>query len=136
MRKRKRDEELSADSATGASELRGVPTTPSKPTLKAATEIPEEGEVETVTDSEPPRPKMEVEGQTQTDGTTKPEEQEVQDQLCAGVSSVSLDKCEQDASGFLNGKRDGFVHASRASEEGTEVENSPLGSPMHVDREI
>ena len=36
--------------------------------------IPEGGEVETVPDSEPSSPKMEVEEQTQTDETTKPEE--------------------------------------------------------------
>ena len=135
-RKRKRDEELSVDSAIEASESRETPTTTSKPTSKATTAVPEGDEVETIPDSEPSSPKMEVEEQTQTDETTKPEEQEVEIQLCAEVSSVSLDEHEQEGSDFQRGERDGSARASRVVVEGMEIDHSPPNSPMHVDREV
>jgi len=133
-RKRKRDEELSVDFAVEASESRGTPTTTSKPTSKATTAAPEGGEMDTVPDSEPSSPKMEVEEQTQTDEATKPEEQEVETQLCAEVSSVSLDEHDQERLDFRNGVRGGSVHVSRP--EGMEIDDSPPSSPMHVDREV
>ena len=135
-RKRKRDEEVSVESAIEASESRETPTTTSKPTSKAPTEIPEGGEIGAVLDSGPPSPGMEVEEQTQTDETTKPEEQEVETQLCAEVSSVSLDENEQDGSGFRKGKRRNSSHVSSVTGEGMEIDDSPLSSPMHVDRDV
>lgn len=72
---------------------------------------------------------METGEQTQTDETTKPEEQEVEIQLCAEVSSVSLDEQE-----FQKYERDDSVPASH--EEGMEIDNSPPASPMPVDREV
>lgn len=77
---------------------------------------------------------MELEEQTQTDETTKPEEQEVESQLCAEVSSVSLD--EQEGSHFWKGEQDDSVRASRVDQEGMEIDNSPPASPMPVDREV
>ena len=135
-RKRKREEELLADSAIEAPELRETPTTTSKPTSKATTAIPEGGEAETIPDSRPPSPGMEVEEQTQTDETTKPEEQEVETQLCAEVSSVSLDEHEQEGPDFRKGERNVFVRASGLVGEYMEIDDSPLNSPMHVDREV
>jgi len=125
-RKRKRDEERSVDSTIEASESRETPITTSKPTSKATTEIPDGGEVETIPDSEPSSPKMEVQEQTQTDETTKPEEQEVEIQLCAEVSSVSLDEHDQE----------GSARASHVVMEGMEIDRSPPSSPMRVDREV
>jgi len=92
--------------------------------------------METVPDSEPSSPKMEVEEQTQTDETAKPEEQEVEIQLCAEVSSVSLDEHEQEGSDIRNGERDGSIHESRVAGEGMEIDDSPLNSPIHVCREV
>lgn len=135
-RKRKRDEELSIDSAIEASELRETPTTVSKPTSKATTGIPEQGEMEIVPDSERSDPGMEVEEQTQTDETTKPEEQEVETQLCAEVSSVSLDEHEQEGSELCRGERDVSTRTSSVVGEEMEVDDSPLNSPMRVDREV
>ena len=135
-RKRKRDEELSIDSAIEASESRETPTTTSKPASKATTEVSERGEVEIIPDSEPSSPKREVEEETQTDETTKPEEQEVETQLCAEVSSVSLDEHEQEGPGSRNDEQDGSVHVHRMEVECMDIDKSPPGSPMHVDREV
>jgi hypothetical protein len=77
---------------------------------------------------------MELEEQTQTDETTKPEEQEVEIQLCAEVSSVSLD--EQEGVHFPNCGQDDSSRASHLGEEGMEIDNSPPASPMPVDREV
>jgi len=121
-RKRKRDEELSVDSAIEASELRETPSTTSKPTSKVTTEISGVSEIEIVLDSRSSSPRMEVEEQTQTDETTKPEEQEVESQLCADVSSVSLGEHEQEGSDDREG-----------AGEAMEIDDSPLTSPMHVD---
>ena len=90
--------------------------------------------MDTVPDSEPSSPKMEVEEQTQTDEATKPEEQEVETQLCAEVSSVSLDEHDQERLDSRTCERDGSVHVSRP--EGMEIDDSPPNSPMHVDREV
>jgi hypothetical protein len=79
---------------------------------------------------------MDVEEQTQTDETTKPEEQEVETQLCADVSSVSLDEREQEWSDSRKGEQDDFVHASPVVGERMEIDGSPPSSPMHVDREV
>ena len=114
------------------SESRETPTTASKPTSKATTEIPEGGEIETIPDSEPLR--MEFEEQTQTDETTKPEEHEVETQLCAEVSSVSLD--EQEGLHMWKGEQDFSERTLRADKEGMEIDNSPPASPMPVDREV
>ena len=135
-RKRKRDEELSVESAIEASESRETPTTTSKPTSKATTEIPGVGETDLVPDSRPSSPRMEVEEQTQTDETTKPEEQEVESQLCADVSSVSLDERDQEGSDHRKGMRDDPTHVSCMVEEAMEIDDSPLNSPMHVDRAV
>ncbi|KAF9777986.1 hypothetical protein BJ322DRAFT_1114528 [Thelephora terrestris] len=129
-RKRKRDEELSIE----ASESRDTPTTTSKPTSKAATEVPDGGEVEIIPDSEPSSPKMELEEQTQTDETTKPEEQEVEIQLCAEVSSVSLD--EHEGSHIRKLEQGDSAHTSCVDEEDMEVDNSAPASPMPLDREV
>ena len=118
------------------SESRETPTTTSKPTSKATTEAPEGDGVEIVPDSEPSSPKMEAEEQTQTDETTKPEEQEVEIQLCADVSSVSLDEHEREGPGSHNDEQDGFVNVSRTEVECMEVDASPPSSPMHIDREV
>ena len=131
-RKRKRDEELSVDFAIEASESRETPTTTSNPASKATTEVPEGDEVEIIPDSEPSSPKM---GQTQTDETTKPEEQEVEIQLCAEVSSVSLDEHEQ-GPGSRNDEQGGSVHMFPMDVECVEIDNSPPNSPMVVDREV
>ena len=130
-RKRKRDEEHLIDSVIEASELGQTPTTTSKPTSKAATEVPEGGQIETVPGSESSSPKMEVEEQTQTDETTKPEEQEVEIQLCAEVSSVSLDEREQDGPDSRKGEQDDSV-----VEEVMEIDDFPPASPMRVDRQV
>ena len=135
-RKRKRDEEPSVDSAVEASESIETPTTVSKPTSKIMAKIPEGGEVETVPDSEPSSPKMEVEEQTQTDETTKPEEREVEIQLCAEVSSVSLDEHEQERTDSRNSERDGSAHVSCVEMECMEIDHSPPRSPMHIDRKV
>ena len=135
-RKRKRDEELSVDSAIEVSESRETPTTTSKPASKATTEAPEGDGVETVPDSEPSSPKIEAEEQTQTDETTKPEEQEVEIQLCADVSSVSLDEHEREGPGSHNDGQGGFVHVPRMEVECMEIDASPPSSPMHIDREV
>ena len=127
-RKRKREEELFVE----ASESRETPTVASKSTSKATTETPEGGEIETIPDSEPSSPRMEFEEQTQTDETTKPEEREVEIQLCAEVSSVSLDEHE----GTRNYDQDDLSRTSRGDEEGMEIDNSPPASPMPVDREV
>jgi len=92
--------------------------------------------METVPDSEPSSPKMEVEEQTQTDETAKPEEQEVEIQLCAEVSSVSLDEHEQEGSDIRNGERDDSIHQSHVAGEVMEIDDLPLSSPMHVYREV
>ena len=109
-RKRKRDEELSVDSTIEPSEPGETPITASKPASEATTEVPDEA--------------------------AKPEEQEVENQLCAEVSSVSLDEHEQEASDFRNGERGGSANASLLEEEGMEIDNSTPNSPMHVDREV
>ena len=123
-RKRKRDEELSVDSAIEASELRETPTTTSGSASKATTEILGVSETEIVPGSRSSSPRMEVEEQTQADETTKPEEQEVESQLCADVSSVSLGEHEQEGSDHQEGG------------EAMEIDDSPLVSPMHVDRAV
>ena len=79
---------------------------------------------------------MEVEEQTQTDETTKPEEQEVESQLCADVSSVSLGEYEQEGSDHQDGVRDDPMHMPCAVGEAMEIDDSPLISPMHVDRAV
>ena len=135
-RKRKRDEELSVDSAIEASELRETPTTTSKPASKATTEIPGVSEMEIVPGSGSSSPRMEVEEQTQTDDATKPEEQEVESQLCADVSSVSLGEHEQEGSDHQEGVRNDPMHMSCTVGEAMEVDDSPLISPMHVDRAV
>ena len=109
-RKRKRDEELSADSTIEVSKLRETPITASKPASEATTEVPDEA--------------------------AKPEEQEVENQLCAEVSSVSLDEHEQEASDSRNSKRGGSAKPSLLEDEGMEIDNSTPNSPMHVDREV
>ena len=134
-RKRKRDEELSIDSAIEASESRETPTTTSKPASKAVTEVLEGGEIEIIPDSEPSSPKMEVEEQTQTDETTKPEEQEVETQLCAEVSSVSLDEHDKEGPGSRNGEQVGSVSVPHKVDY-MEIDNSPPRSPMPVDRAV
>lgn len=137
-RKRKRDEELSVDSVIEASELRETPTTTSKPTSKATTtEIPGVSEMEIIPGSRSsPRMEVEVEEQTQTDETTKPEEQEVESQLCADVSSVSLGEHEQEGSDHQDGVRDDPMHMPCAVGDAMEIDDSPLVSPMHVDRAV
>ena len=135
-RKRKRDEELSVDSAIEASESRETPTTASKPTSKATTEVLGVEEIEITPESRPSSPRMEIEEQTQTNETTKPEEQEVESQLCADVSSVSLDEREQEGSDHRNGVRDDPMCMPCAVEEAMEIDDSPLSSPMHVDRVV
>jgi hypothetical protein len=109
-RKRKRDEELSVNSTVETSKLRGSPITASKPASETTTEVPDEA--------------------------AKPEEQEVENQLCAEVSSVSLDEHEQEASDFRNGERGGSANPSVLEGEGMEVDDSTPNSPMHVDREV
>ena len=79
---------------------------------------------------------VEVEEQTQTDDTTKPEEQEVESQLCAEVSSVSLDEHEQERSDSRRGERDDSAHASCVVGEGMEIDDSPLSSPMRMDFDV
>lgn len=133
-RKRKREEELSVDSALEASESRETPTTASKPASKATTETREGGEIETIPDSEPASPRMELEEPTQTDETAKPEEQEVETQLCAEVSSVSLD--EREGSNLRKDERDDSAYTSRADGDSMEIDDSPPASPMPVDREV
>lgn len=71
---------------------------------------------------------------TQTDETIKPEEQEVEIQLCADVSSVSLD--EQEGLHFRKGEQDDSGRTSRVDEEGMVIDNSPPASPMPVDLEV
>ena len=90
--------------------------------------------MEIIPDSEPSSPRMESEERTQTDETTKPEEQEVEIQLCAEVSSVSLD--EYEGIHFRNYDQDNSSRTSRGDEEGMEIDNSPPPSPMPVDREV
>lgn len=87
--------------------------------------------METIPDSEPASPSIEFEEQTQTDETAKPEEREVEAQLCADVSSVSLDGHE--GSHFRESES---AHASLEGEEGMEIDNSPLASPMPIGREV
>ena len=128
-RKRKRDEERSVDSAVEASESRETPTTTSKPTSKATTEVLHADEMEIISASELTNSILEFEEQTQTDETSKPEEQEVETQLCLDVSSVSLD--EHDGSHIQKGEQDGSIHG-----ESMEIDYSPPVSPMPVDREV
>lgn len=125
-RKRKREEP-----SVEPSESRETPTTTSKPTSKAATEIPEGGEMEMIPDSEQLCPDMELEERTQTDEASKPEEREVENQLCVEVSSVSID--DQDEPRIRRGGRDDSANASHVD---MEVDNSPPVSPMPVDREV
>lgn len=77
---------------------------------------------------------MELEEQTQTDDTNKPEEREVERQLCVDVGSVSLGEREEPLS--LNGEQDYSALVSHADEEGMEIDGSPPASPMPVDREV
>ena len=79
---------------------------------------------------------MEVEEQTQTDETTKPEEQEVEKQLCTDISTVSLDESEREGSDLRKDERDDSTHMPCAVWEDMEIDDSPSNSPMHVDRAV
>ena len=77
---------------------------------------------------------MDLEEQTQTDETAKPEEQEVEIQLCAEVSSVSLD--EQEGLHIRGLEQGNSEHMSRADGEEMEIDNSAPASPMPMDQEV
>lgn len=79
---------------------------------------------------------MEAEEQTQTDENTKPEEQEVETQLCIEVGSVSLGEPEPEEPDLRKGERGDSSHLSSVVGEGMEIDDSPLNSPMHIDREV
>jgi len=98
-------------------------------------EVPGGDEVETAQDSEPSGPRMGVGKKTQADETTKSKEQEVETQLFAEVSSVSLNEHEQ-GPGSRNGERDGSGYVFAMEMECFEIDNSPPNSPTVVDREV
>lgn len=87
--------------------------------------------METIPDSEPLWPDMELEERTQTDEASKPEEREVENQLCVEVSSVSID--DLDESRVRRGGRDDSTNVSHVD---MEVDDSPPVSPMPIDRQV